>query len=79
MSSKQKASGQGLVQGAHHRTPEVPISEGGALLVPVLEGEHNQHQVGSDPDQVPLDGLPDGLVQRAEGQLGIGPGGKVAV
>lgn len=40
---------------AHHGSPQIPISQRCALLVPVFEGEHHQNEVATNPVQVPLD------------------------
>lgn len=50
----------------HHGPPEVPVAQRGALLVPILEGKHNQNQVAANAVKVAFDGLPDRLIQCIE-------------
>ena len=39
----------------HHGAPQIPIPQRCALLVPILEGEHDQYQIAAYPVQIPFD------------------------
>ena len=62
---------------AHHGPPQVPVSQGGRLLIPIFEGEDHQDQVGPDALHVAHDRLPEGLIQRADVGLAAGRVGAV--
>ena len=64
-SSKQKPH-EGKPWRTHHGPPEVPISQGCTLLIPVGEGEDHQHHICPNAFQVSEDGVPDRLIQCVE-------------